>query len=152
MDQKNVDDYLQEGMYGTRLPKDSERKKYLGTLRERIAFVLTVGEVMANRGLDELERQLQQHPKTKLLLNGNISYRFLKEEKELADRFSIPHTTVSNPENDTEIGLVLTYSHAVEIEHIYLRDIEDVPVQKKKAAKTDDTPKGLVAKLKKLFQ
>ncbi len=27
MSKKNVDDYLQEGMYGTRLPNESERKK-----------------------------------------------------------------------------------------------------------------------------
>lgn len=151
MDKKNVDDYLQEGMYGTRLPKESERKIYLGTLRERVAFVLTIGEVMSNKGLDELERQLKQHKKAKLLLNGNISYRFLKEEKELADHLSIPHTTVSNQENDTEIGLVLTYPYAVDIEHIYLDDIEQATVQQKEEKDPEDNSKGLVAKLKNLF-
>lgn len=87
---------------------------------------------MSNKGLVELERQLKQHPKAKLLLNGNISYQFLKEEKSLADRFSISHTTVSNQENDTEIGLVLTYSYAVDIEHIYLKDIEDISAPNEK--------------------
>ncbi|MCT1902736.1 YueI family protein [Oceanobacillus sojae] len=151
MSKKNVDDYLQEGMYGTRLPNESERKMYLGTLRERIAFVLTIGEVMSNKGLAELERQLKKHPKAKLLLNGNISYQFLKEEKSLADRLSIPHTTVSNQENDTEIGLVLTYSYAVDIEQIYLKDIEDISTQKKEEEKDSDPPKGIVSKLKNLF-
>ncbi|MFD1065145.1 YueI family protein [Oceanobacillus locisalsi] len=153
MDKKNVDDYLQEGMYGTRLPKDSERKMYLGALRERVAFALTVGEVMADKGIDELERQLKQHKKAKLLLNGNVSHRFFKEEKALADRFSIPHTTVSNQENDTEIGLVLAYSYAVDIEHIYLDDI-DQPTKQQEEEETnpEDDSKGLVAKLKNLFQ
>lgn len=151
MSKKNVDDYLQEGMYGTRLPNESERKMYLGALRERIAFVLTIGEVMSNKGLAELERQLKQHPKAKLLLNGNISYQFLKEEKSLADRFSIPHTTVSNQENDTEIGLVLTYSYAVDIEHVYLKDIEDTSAPKEKEDKKSNPPKGFVSKLKNLF-
>lgn len=81
MSKKYVKNYLQEGMYGTRLPKESERKKYLGTLRERVAFVLTVGDVMSDRGLDELECQLKKHPKANLLLNGNISYRFLKRKR-----------------------------------------------------------------------
>ncbi|GGP15034.1 YueI family protein [Oceanobacillus neutriphilus] len=152
MSKKNVDDYLQEGMYGTRLPNESERKVYLGTLRERIAFVLTIGEVMSNKGLAELERQLKQHPKAKLLLNGNISYQFLKEEKSLADRFSISHTTVSNQENDTEIGLVLTYPYAVDIEHVYLKDIEDLSAPKEKEEeKNSNPPKGFVSKLKNLF-
>ena len=152
MSKKNVDDYLQDGMYGTRLPKESERKKYLGTLRERIAFVLTVGEVMANKGLPELERQLKLHPKAELLMNGNIPYRFLREEKALADQYSISHTTVSNQENDTEIGVVLTYSYAVDIEHIYLQDIEDTSAREKEEEKSDTKSKGFVSKLKKLFR
>ncbi|GIO23270.1 YueI family protein [Oceanobacillus sp. J11TS1] len=152
MSKKNVDDYLQEGMYGSRLPKERERKKYLGTLRERIAFVLTVGEVMANKGLPELESQLKQHPKAELLMNGNIPYRFLKEEKALADRYSISHTTISSQENDTEIGVVLTYSYAVDIEHISLQDIEDTSAREKEEEKADTTSKGLVSKLKKLFR
>ncbi|MFD1412593.1 YueI family protein [Oceanobacillus jeddahense] len=157
MSKKNVDDYLQEGMYGTRLPKESERKMFLGTLRERIAFVLTIGEVMSNKGLAELERQLKQHPKAKILLNGNISYQFLKEEKALADRFSIPHTTVSNQENDTEIGLVLTYAYAIDAEHIYLKDIENMEAPKetedsKESTEKNSTPsRGIVSKLKNLF-
>ncbi|CEI82380.1 YueI family protein [Oceanobacillus oncorhynchi] len=154
MSKKNVDDYLQEGMYGTRLPNESERKMYLGTFRERVAFVLTIGEVMSNKGLAELERQLKQHPKAKILLNGNISYSFLKEEKALADRFSIPHTTVSNQENDTEIGLVLTYPYAVDIDQISLKDIEEKPAPKEKEdeeEKNSNPSKGIVSKLKNFF-
>lgn len=152
MSKKNVDDYLQEGMYGTRLPNESERKMYLGTLRERVAFALTIGEVMSNKGLSELEHQLKQHPKAKLLMNGNIPYRFLKEEKALADRFSVTHTTVSNQENDTKIGLVLTYPYAVDIEQIYLNDMKDTPAQAEKEEKSAEPSKGFISKIKNLFQ
>ncbi|HLS35515.1 MAG TPA: DUF1694 domain-containing protein, partial [Bacillota bacterium] len=37
MNKKDVEDYLQEGIHGRkRRPKEAEREKYLGTLRERI--------------------------------------------------------------------------------------------------------------------
>lgn len=150
MSKKNVDDYLQEGMYGTRLPKENERKQFLGTLRERVVFALTAGEVMSNQGLSELERQMKQHPKAKLLMNGNISYRFLKEEKDIADRFSIPYTTVSDPENDTDIGVVLTYAYAVDMEKIYLKDMEDASSNEKETPSTENS-KGIMSKIKDLF-
>src|SRR5690606_29506821 len=97
---------------------------------------------------------LKQHPKAKILLNGNISYSFLKEEKALADRFSIPHTTVSNQENDTEIGLVLTYPYAVDIDQISLKDIEEklAPKEKEDEEEKNSNPsKGIVSKLKNFF-
>ena len=43
MSNKNVNDFLTDGIYGTRLPKQEERNKYLGTLRERIVLALTIG-------------------------------------------------------------------------------------------------------------
>lgn len=127
MSKKNVDDYLTEGIYGNRRPKEEEREQFLGTLRERIVIVLTKGQVMSDKGLEELEEAMKRNTDAKLLINGHVAYRFLKEEKSLADTYSIAYTTITNKENDTDIGAVLTYDYAIDKEEIF---IESEPEEK----------------------
>ncbi|MFG6120547.1 YueI family protein [Thalassobacillus sp. B23F22_16] len=122
---KDVDDYLQEGIYGAKETKPAERKRFLGSLRERIVFALTKGQVMRKKGLAELEAELKKHPDAKLLLNGNISYRFLKEYRLLADKYGVHSTSISNREAETDIGAVLTYDHAIDKEQIFLAEKEE---------------------------
>jgi len=124
MSNKDVNDYLTEGIYGVRLPKEHEREYYLGTLRERIVLVLTVGQVMSDKGLSYLEPAMKEHPDTKLLMNGHVAGKFLKEEKDLANRYNIPYSIISNQENTTDIGAVLTYDYAIHKEDIFINDKE----------------------------
>lgn len=132
MDKKNVDDYLMQGMYGTRLPMEDERKKFLGTLRERVVLALTIGQVMTDSGIEKLEMAMKEHKDTKLLINGQVSRRFLTEEIRVANKHNIPYTIISDEESETTIGAVLTYDYAVNIEDIYLEDGEDNREQEKK--------------------
>ncbi|MFD1038214.1 YueI family protein [Virgibacillus byunsanensis] len=122
MSKKDVDDYLTEGIYGARKPKQAERKKYLGTLRERIVIVLTKGQIMSDKGLVKLEEAMQKHPNTELLINGHVSYKFLAEEKALATKQNIPYTTITNEESDTDIGAVLTYDYAIDKKDIFIKE------------------------------
>ncbi|AXI07915.1 DUF1694 domain-containing protein [Oceanobacillus zhaokaii] len=122
MSNKNVDEYLTDGMYGTRLPKDDERKQFLGTLRERIVIALTIGQVMTDKGLGKLEEAMKDNTQAKLLINGHVSYKFLKEEKALADKYHIPYTTITDEENNTDIGAVLTYDYAIDKEEIFVKE------------------------------
>lgn len=125
MNKKNVDDYLTEGMYGTRRPKEAERQKFLGTLRERIVIALTIGQVMTDSGISQLEEAMKKNAEdTHLLINGSISYRFLTGEKALANKYKIPYTLISNENVDTDIGVVLTYSHAINKESIFIEKDE----------------------------
>ncbi|MBP1968432.1 uncharacterized protein YueI [Virgibacillus natechei] len=119
---KNVDDYLTEGIYGTRRPKEEEREQFLGTLRERIVLALSKGQVMSDKGLAKLEEAMQNHKDAKLLINGHVAHRFLKEEKDLANKHSIPYTTITNQENNTDIGAVLTYDYAIDKEEIFIEE------------------------------
>src|SRR5690625_2080328 len=119
MGKKSVDDYLTEGMYGTRRPKEAERQKFLGTLRERIVIALTIGQVMADSGISKLEEAMKKHHEnTHLLINGSVSYRFLTEEKALANKYKIPYTVISNGDVETDIGAVLTYRYDSNKENI----------------------------------
>ncbi|MBM7599697.1 uncharacterized protein YueI [Virgibacillus halotolerans] len=151
MSDKSVEDYLTEGIYGVRRPKEAERIEYLGTLRERIVLALTIGQVMTDSGLSYLEQAMIQHQDTKLLINGHVANRFLKEEKALADKYNIPFTTITNNESDTNIGAVLTYDYAIDKEDIFM---EEEPQKKEKIEKTDDhTETGTIfSKIKQWFQ
>lgn len=124
MAKKNVDDYLTDGIYGTRLPKDAERKHYLGTLRERIVIVLTKGQVMTDNSLQQLEVAMNTYPDATLLINGDIAYRFSKKEKTLADKYHIPYTVLTNEKTDTDIGAVLTLDYAINKDDIFIEHIE----------------------------
>jgi len=133
MSKKNVDDYITEGIYGTRRPKEAERQHFLGTLRERIVIALTIGQVMTDSGITKLEEVMKEHHDTKLLINGQVSHRFLAAEKDLANKYNIPYTVISNEEYETDIGAVLTYDYAIDKENIY---IEDEEVEKKEEEET----------------
>lgn len=135
MSNKNVEDYLTEGMYGVRRPKEAERIQYLGTLRERIVIALTIGQVMTDSGLSHLEQAMMHHKNTRLIINGHVANRFLKEEKTLANKYSIPFTTITNNESDTNIGAVLTYDYAIDKEEIF---IEEAPEKKEAHEETSN--------------
>ncbi|WP_249871438.1 YueI family protein [Oceanobacillus saliphilus] len=149
MSNKNVDDYLTEGLYGTRLPKEQERIQFLGTLRERIVLALTIGQVMSDSGISKLEEAISENPNAKLLINGHVPYRFLKAEKALANKYNIPYTTITNKETDTDIGAVLTYDHAIDKENIFIED-EKSDDNKEKIADQDEQHTFL-NKVKKWF-
>jgi len=136
MSKKNVDDYITEGIYGTRRPKEAERQHFLGTLRERIVIALTIGQVMTDSGITKLEEAMKEHRDTKLLINGQVSHRFLSAEKGLANKYNIPYTVISNEEYETDIGAVLTYDHAIDKENIYIED-EEVEKKEEEEEETD---------------
>ena len=146
MTKKSVDDYLTEGIHGVRLPKEGERIRFLGTLRERIVIALTIGQVMSDSGLKKLEAAMKEHPKAKLIMNGHVSYRFLKEEKALAAKYNIPYTTVTDEENKTDIGAVLTYDYAIDKEEIFIKEEEPIEEQQ------EETESTILDKIKKWFR
>lgn len=141
---KKAEDYLNDGIYGVRKPKHAERLQYLGTLRERVVLALTKGQVMSDKGLGKLEEAMQEHRDTKLLINGHFSSRFLKHEKELANKYNIPYTSILDEESDTEIGAVLACDYAIDKENIFMEDDEETKNKK-------EEPKSLLAKIKQWF-
>lgn len=145
MSKKNVDDYLTEGMYGLRRPKEAERLHFLGTLRERIVIALTIGQVMTDSGVSSLEEAMMAHHNTKLLINGQVSHRFFTAEKALAKKYNISYTVVSNEEHETEIGAVLTYDHAINKENIYIQEDKEIEEE------TEEKSESLFSTIKNWF-
>ncbi|MFA1820931.1 YueI family protein [Virgibacillus oceani] len=144
MSKKSVDDYITEGIYGKRRPKEAERQMFLGTLRERVVIALTKGQVMSDNGLQKLEEAMKQHQKAKLLMNGHVSSRFLNEEKALANKYNIPYTSITNEDSDTDIGAVLTYDYAIDKEEIFIKEEE-------KEEESSDSSNSFLSKIKNMF-
>ncbi|WP_244943807.1 YueI family protein [Siminovitchia fortis] len=117
----NIEDYLEKGMYGPKQTKLEERKKFLGTIRERIVVALTKSQVMEPGIYPEVEKLMNEHPKTTLLLNGELGYSFLSDYIQKARQKKIPFSIVRDKDHSTDIGLVLTYQHAIDNKDIYIK-------------------------------
>ncbi len=139
-----IDDYLENGIYGQKQTKPDERRKFLGTLRERIVIALTQSQVREKGIYKEVQDQLKKHPDAKLLLNGNMSYTFLSKYIKLADTYHVSFSMVTNKEIETDIGLVLAYDHAIDQEEIYVKKKSEKVMEAKSKPK-----KSLFSSIKK---
>ncbi|MED1089687.1 YueI family protein [Bacillus paramycoides] len=120
---KNVEDYLQEGIYGQKQNKPEERNMYLTTLRERVEVALTIGQVMQSNVYTEVTGSIIRTSQSlQLFLNGSIAYPHLSKYIKLANEKNVPFTIVQNKGTETPIGLVLSHSTAVDKEQIYVED------------------------------
>lgn len=142
----NLDDYLQQGMYGQKEIKPDERRKFLGTLRERVVIALTQAQVREENIFTEVEEPLKSNRDATLLLNGNIDYAHLSKYIKLASKYKAEYTIVTNKEHNSEIGLVLAQEHAVDKEDIYVthKKIEYVESKNEK--------KGILGAFTKIFK
>lgn len=144
MERGKVDEYLQQGIYGPMEIKPEERKRFLGTLRERIVVALTHAEVRDKTNLAELERIMREHQKAHLYLNGQIEYPALSKYIKMAGEVGMLFTIVNNQEVETDIGLVIAYDYAIDKEDISLKKKAKLKIEQQKDS-------SLFTKLKKLF-
>jgi uncharacterized protein YueI len=136
-----VDEVLQQGIYGPLETKPDERRKFLGTLRERIVLALTKSQVGESTVYPQVEQHMKKKPQSHLFLNGNMNYEALSKYVKLATKYKIEHTIVTNKEHDSEIGLVLAMDHAIDKEDIYIT--KKVPAQLQEVKKS----KGFFSKI-----
>ncbi|WP_456272574.1 YueI family protein [Bacillus sp. AK031] len=137
MERPSVDEYVQQGMYGQKQTKPDERRKFLGTLRERIVLAMTQSQVRKDGILKQAEAALKENKGAHLYLNGNMSYTYLSKYIKSADKNGIEYTIVTNKEHNSDIGFVLAYSYAIDKEEIYITEgtqTKPKPVVKKATA------------------
>lgn len=145
MKKPNVEEVLQQGIHGPLQTKPEERRKYLGTLRERIIVALLKNQVAEPRVYPQVERYMKEYPGSHLYLNGSMSYENLSKYVKVASKNKIEHTIVTNKGYDTEFGLILAMNYAIDKEEIFIT--KKAPVKKQTLKK-----KGLLARiLKKLI-
>ena len=129
MPKSDLDEYLQQGIYGPKVTNPDERRKFLGTIRERIEVALTQSQVMEKVIYPEVEVKMKAYSQTHLFLNGHIDYSYLSKFIKKADLYKINYTIVTNKEYNSEIGLVLAHENAVDKEDIYVTPKNHVPEQ-----------------------
>lgn len=147
MVKKTVEDVLEQGIYGAKEINPDERRKFLGTLRERIVIALTAPQVRADLVQNQVVEALQQNKEAKLYLNGNIDYAYLSKYIKAAQQQKVAYTIVTNKEHNSEIGLLLAFDYAIDKEDIYL--VEQQPKIKMEAS---DNNGGAFSFFKKLFK
>ncbi|WP_067837809.1 YueI family protein [Amphibacillus sediminis] len=121
---ENINDYIQKGVYGTRQSKPDERRLFLGSLRERAVFVLINDQVIQEQGVKELEQKMIEHPKAQLLFNGHLNLKQLNPYRQIALKHQFNYSIVEEKNNQKAYGIVLCYDHAVDADHIYLKEVE----------------------------
>lgn len=133
LNKPNVEDILQQGIHGPLETKPDERRKFLGTLRERIIVALKKNQVAEAAAYPQVEQEMKANPEAHLFLNGNMDYGVLSKYVKLASKYKLEHTIVTNRDHDTEIGLVLAMDHAIDKEEIYItKKVQIQPEVKKK--------------------
>ncbi|MEK5523437.1 MULTISPECIES: YueI family protein [Heyndrickxia] len=146
--QPNLDDYLQKGMYGEKQLKPDEKRKYLGTFRERIVVALKKSQVMEKQIYPEVEDLMKKNPKAKLLLNGDLTYTFLTKYIQLAKKHNNSYSIVTNNDSNTPIGLVLALDYAINKENIYITKASNQQTETVKKEGLWSSLKGVLIKKK----
>lgn len=122
MKRPTVDDYVQNGIYGEKQTKPDERRRFLGTIRERIVIALTTSQVRKEKIFVEVKDALKTNKKATLFLNGDLDYRHLSDYIKLANDAGVTYSMVTNLEQTTDIGLVLAYDYAIDKEEIFVKE------------------------------
>lgn len=142
----SLEDYLEKGLYGEKQIKPAEKKKFLGTFRERIVVALTKSQVMEKDVYPEVDHFIKQHPTATLLVNGDLNYSAISKYIQIAKSNGMSFSIVTNHTSSTNIGLVLAYDYAI--------DKEDIFIQKTKITSEFENKKkeGLWSSLKSKFK
>ena len=74
MKKPSVEEVLQQGIYGPLETKPDERRKFLGSLRERIIIALKKSQVAEATIYPQVEQEMRKNPQANLFLNGNMDY------------------------------------------------------------------------------
>ena len=141
-----LDEYIQQGITGPREINPDERRKFLGTLRERVVVALTQSQVREKGTYSEVEELMKQNKEATLFLNGKMNYTYLSDYIKLANNVGNKYLISTDKEHDTDLGLVLAFDYAIDKENIYITKKENSQTPEQD---TDDN--RLVQFFKKLF-
>jgi len=106
------------GIKGAPELKYEEKKRHLGEFRERILKLLTIAQVMEDKIYPEIVEALQDQRATKILINGDIAYKFRNKYQKIAHELGKSYTIIHDPELKGDAGLVVAGDRAVDVENI----------------------------------
>lgn len=120
---KDIQDYLDKGINGAPQLRPDEKRKFLGTYRERVVFVLTYDELTKDQYKAFCLEQIEHYPNGTILINANVNMtiqsQIMKLSQEQQVTFRLVDTNDLTPKPES-IALVYTLDHAIDKEDIYL--------------------------------
>lgn len=148
---KDVQDYLEKGMYGTPQIKPDEKRKYLGTYRERVVLALTMDDIAKTSYPSGCLSKFKEFPKGQVLLNANLTPQQQNKMMQLAQKAGVSFRLVETDTSTTDIGLVYALDYAVDLDDISLPSGRVLDDTKKKETPTPPQTNNKMSFLKKLF-
>ncbi len=111
----DLQQHLDNSLYGTPQLKPDEQRKYLGTFRERCYLQMTLAQ-MRNQDLQDcLKTHVTDFEGAHCLMNNQVSDTLQADYIQILAAAAIPFTIVSsNQKSDDAIGLLLVSSEAVD--------------------------------------
>jgi len=113
---------LAVGFQGPPQIKIEEKRHYLGEFRERVLKVLTIAQVMRTRIFPEISQALQDQRADKMLIYGDIDYRFRGKYQRLAHKMGKNYTIIHDPELKGPVGLVIASNQAIDVDDIQINE------------------------------
>ncbi|KZR60308.1 hypothetical protein A3781_09005 [Bacillus badius] len=107
-------------------PLSDGMKKYLGTERGRIEGALTAKQIYKRQGKEEVEKWVSLIREGEMRLNSDLDYLYLVPYIQLAIQYKIPYVVVESNDSETNIGLVIAHSSAIDKDGIWLKDEERI--------------------------
>lgn len=98
MPNNDLQDHLNNAVYGTPKLKPDEQRKYLGTFRERVDLTITFAQINTPAYLEALAQEVKVHPDYRLIVNGALCTANLAKILRLAKANNIQVTTTSSAE------------------------------------------------------
>lgn len=106
------------GVDGAPELKKEEKMFYLGEFRERVIRKLSKNQVANPLVFGEIKEALKDKRTIKMLINGDLSYKFTDKYIKLAKEVGKPYTTIHNSELKGDTGLVVISDQAIDIQNI----------------------------------
>ncbi|MGX6970459.1 DUF1694 domain-containing protein [Vagococcus bubulae] len=136
---KDIQDYLDKGLYGSPQLKPDEQRKFLGTFRERVVFILSLSDLTSASYENFAISQFQKYPGGTLLVNALLKPAIQKQLIHLTQTNHVSLKLVDTENTllaDQAIVVVYTLNHAVNKENI------ELPLQTKFSNTTRDIKKA----------
>ncbi|HIX01398.1 MAG TPA: YueI family protein [Candidatus Ligilactobacillus excrementigallinarum] len=136
--------HLNKSLYGTPQINPDERRKYLGTFRERVALTITFAQLTSNQYFEALKKEMLKHPDFNLIINGNVSQTYLSKLLKLANENQISFTCNTDsdlPHDNNDFAVILTakkqaiHQDIVDVAQLYPAEIPPAPNNSNKSKK-----------------
>lgn len=116
-EKSQMEQHLQNSVYGTPKINPDEQRHYLGTFRERVSLAMTIAEVTDRDNLNPFITEISAHPDYQVILNGHVDQADLAPYLKLASQHNLKFTIrqdIIYGVNDSDLGLVVASDHAID--------------------------------------